>query len=107
MSKGVMKQKPIGGLKTQTYWFGPTTFLSRASQNSFIISSKEVETRAVCKAQLKPYFDDFLKGGVPLHHYRPDTKDPPSVTPLVKKVLSHQTDKDGFLWFLFRWFGAD
>ncbi len=72
-----MKQKPIGGLKTQTYWFGPTTILARAGQNSFIISSNEGETTAVHIAQLKPYFKDVLEGWVPLHHYRPETKDRP------------------------------
>jgi hypothetical protein len=103
----VMKQKPIGGLKTQTYWHGPTTIVSRSGQNSFTIVSKEGETRAVHIAQLKPYFDDVLEGGVPLHHYRPDTKDPASGTPLVDEILSHKTDQEGVLWFLVRWFGAD
>jgi hypothetical protein len=28
-----------------------------------------------------------------LHHYRPDTKDPASGTPLVENVLSHKTEK--------------
>jgi hypothetical protein len=63
-----MKQKPTGGLKTQTYWHRPTTIVSRSGQNSFTIISKEGETRAVHIAQLKPYFDDVLEGGVPLHH---------------------------------------
>ncbi len=69
--------------------------------------SKEGKTRAVNYAQRKPYFDDVLEGGVSLHHYRPDTKDPASGTPLVDEILSHKTDQEGVLWFLVRWFGAD
>ncbi len=42
-----------------------------------------------------------------MHHYRPDTKDPPAGTPLVEEVLSHKTEQDFFLWLLIRWFGAD
>ncbi len=42
-----------------------------------------------------------------MHHYRPDTKDPASETPLVDEILSHKTDQEGVLWFLVRWFGAD
>ena len=60
-----MKPKPIGGHKTQTYLVGPTTILSRAGQNSFTIATKEGDPRDVHIAQLKPYFDDVLKGGVP------------------------------------------
>ncbi len=33
----VMKLKPIGGHKTQTYWVWPTTIISRSGQNSFTI----------------------------------------------------------------------
>jgi hypothetical protein len=102
-----MKQKPIRGLKTQTYWHGPTTIVSRSCQNSFTIISKEGETRAVHITQLKPNFVDVLEGGVPWHHYRRDTKDPASGTPLVDEILSHKTDQEGVLWFLVRWFGAD
>ncbi len=65
------------------------------------------EIRAVHIAQLKPYFDDILEGGVPLHHHRPDTKDPASGTPLLEEILSHKTDQEVVLWFLVRWFGAD
>ena len=55
-----MKPKPIGGHKTQTYWVGPTTILSRAGQNSFTIATIEGDTRDVHIAQLKPYFDDVI-----------------------------------------------
>ncbi len=61
----IMKPKPIRGHKTQTYWVGPTTILSRAGQNSFTIATKEGDTRDVHIVQLKPYFDDVLEGGVP------------------------------------------
>ncbi len=81
--------------------------MSRSGQNSFTIVTKEGETRAVHIAQLKPYFDDVFEGGEPLHHYRPDTKDPASGNPLVDEILSHKTDQEGVLWFLVRWFGAD
>ncbi len=81
--------------------------MSRSGQNSFTIVSKEGETRAVHIAQLNPYFDDVLEGGVLLHHYRPDNKDPASITPQVDEILSHRTDLEVVLWFLVRWFGAD
>ncbi len=37
----VMKPKPIGGQKTQTFWVGPNTIISRSGQNSFTIITKE------------------------------------------------------------------
>jgi hypothetical protein len=103
----VMKPKPIGGHKTQTYWVGPTTIISRSGQNSFTIITKEGDSREVHAAQLKPYYDDVLEGGAPLHFYRPDYREPASGTPLVDEVLTHKTDSDGQLYFQIRWFGSD
>ncbi len=80
--------------------------MSRSGQNSFTTVSKEGETWAVHTAQLKPYFDNVLDGGLPLHHYRPDTRDPASGTPQVEEHFSNKTDQEGVLWFFVRWFGA-
>ena len=92
-----MKPKPIGGHKTQTYWVGPTTILSRAGQNSFTIATKEGDTRDVHIAQLKPYFDDVLEGGVPQYFYQPDYRKPASETPLVQEILhTEQNSMDNF-----------
>ncbi len=79
----VMKPKTIGGHKTQTYWVGPTTIISRSRQNSLTIITKERDSREVQAAQLKPYYDDVLEGCAPLHFYRPDHREPASGTPLV------------------------
>ena len=103
----VMKPKLIGGHKTQTYWVGPTTIISRSGQNNFTIITKEGDSREVHAAQLKPYYDDVLEGGAPLHFYRPDYREPASGTPLVDEVLTHKTDSDGQLYFQIRWFGSD
>ncbi len=35
-----MNPKPIGGHKTQTFWVGTTTIISRSGQNSFTIITK-------------------------------------------------------------------
>ena len=103
----IMKPKPIGGHKTQTYWVGPTTILSRAGQNSYTIATKEGDARDVHIAQLKPYFDDVLEGGVPQYFYQPDYRKPASETPLVQEILTHRTELDGQLWFQVRWCGSD
>jgi hypothetical protein len=102
----VMKPKPIGGHKTQTYWTGPTTILSRSGESSFTIATRNEGMRAVHIAQLKPYFDDLLEGGVPLHHFRPENRDPPVGTPAIEEILSHRTEPGGMIWFLVRWSGS-
>jgi hypothetical protein len=81
----VMKPKPIGGHKTQTYWEGPTTIISRSGQNSFTIITKEGDSRKVHAAQLKPYYDDMLEGGAQLHFYRPEYQETASGTPWYTK----------------------
>ena len=86
---------------------GPTTILSRAGQNSFTIATKEGDPRDVHIAQLKPYFDDVLEGGVPQYFYQPDYRKPASETPLVQEILTHRTELDGQLWFKVRWCGSD
>ncbi len=42
-----------------------------------------------------------------MHHYRPDTKDSASGTPLVDEIVSHKAEQEGFLWILVRCFGAN
>ncbi len=56
--------------------------------------------RAVHIAQLKPYFDDVLERGVPLHHFRPENRDPPVGTPAIEKILLHRTKPGGMILFL-------
>ncbi len=60
----VMKPKSIRGHKTQTFWVWPTTIISRSGQNSFAIITKEGNSKEVHVAQLKPFYDDVLEGGV-------------------------------------------
>ncbi len=59
----VMKPKPIEGHKTNTYWVGPTTIISRSGQNSFTIVTSEGDSREMHAAQLESYYDDAFEGG--------------------------------------------
>jgi hypothetical protein len=67
----VMKPKPVGGHKIQTYCTGPTTITSRTGASSFEVTTVNGDTREVHISQIKLYQDDVLEGGAPLHFYRP------------------------------------
>ena len=99
----MLKPKPVGGHKIQTYWTGPAIIESRTGASSFEVSTANGETRAVHISQIKPYHDDVLEGGVPLHFYRSGNREAPYGDPEVQEILSHRIEDTGLPQFLVRW----
>jgi hypothetical protein len=102
----IMKPKPVGGHNIQTYWTGPTTITSRTGASSFEDTTANGDTRAVHMSQIKPYQDDVLDGGAPLHFYRPGHREASIATPEIHKILSHRVEDTDFPHFLVHWSGS-
>jgi hypothetical protein len=102
----IMKPKPVGGHKVQTYWTGPTTITSRTGASSFEVTTANGDTRAVHISQIKPYQDDVLEGGAPLHFYRPGHREASFATPGIHEILSHRVEDTGLPHFLVHWSGS-
>jgi hypothetical protein len=100
----VVRPKPLGGHKLQTWWVGPFPIKERRGMSSFAVEFAPGNLLEVHVDQLKPWKGGAFQGdGIPMSYRH---MDPPHVLPMkVSKVLAHR-DVDGDCEFLVRWEGT-
>ncbi len=89
--------------KIQTYCLtGPTTITSRTGASSFEVTTANGDNRAVPISQIKPYKDDILENGAPMHFYRPGHREAPFATPEIHEILSHRVEDKRlpYFWYI-------
>ena len=102
----LLKPKPVGGHKTQTWWVGPVPIVAKRGAASHDNATWDEGQRAVHISQLKPYIGDpIIADGVPLHHYRPGNREA-AITPVIEGICAHRYGENGTIQFLTRWEGA-
>ena len=86
-----------------TWWLGPAVILAKMGENSYDVSLHDGGRKNVHASHLKPYINDVvMEGGVPLHYYKPDDREP-AVTPAVEAIRDHRHTPTGELEFLIHW----